>query len=91
MIPNVMVTPLESSVPLRDSTGIRDIVVNAVPSDRYVFCGEVTKLIEDSLGIFISPDKVRVITWNERTIKRMWTPQGWKMTRSLTLSDYFSK
>ena len=90
MMPNIL-TQEESLFPIRDKDGIRDIVVNAVPSDRYVFCGEVSKLIEDKLGIFIAPDRVRAIAWNEKSIKRMWTPQGWTMTRSMTLSDYFSK
>jgi len=67
-----------------------DIIVKAIPTNRYVFPGEVTKKIKTHLGVYISPDYVARVASKDKRIKRMWTPQGWKYIRSLTLSDYIS-
>ncbi len=80
---------MEPSAPRRDRLeSIRDIVVSAVPTEKYVNCGDVTKIIEDTLKIRVDAEDVRRITFTDNRVKRMWTDGGWKISRTKTLSDY---
>lgn len=86
MSPNMV--RAEPEDPLLDNVNIRNLVVKAIPTNRYVFCGEISKTLEKELGVYVNPNRVRRVAFTERTVKRMWTPEGWKVTRAKTLSDY---
>jgi len=84
---NILAQNLEPTAQIRDRS-INELVVSAIPYDRYVFCGEVSLIIEKNLGIKIDAERVRKIAFRDNRVKRMWTQDGWKITRMKTISDY---
>jgi len=90
MYPNALAHRVELTIELpRSISGLTELVIRAIPTNKYVFCGQVSKEIQDNFGFYITPDQVRKMAWNDSRVKRMWTEQGWKITRTKTLSDYF--
>lgn len=85
---NPEATRIESMLANTGFENIRELVVTAIPFDRYVYCGEVSRNIKDKLGFYVTPDKVRHIAFTDKRVKRMWTENGWKLTRIKNLSDY---
>jgi len=78
----------EPANPILDNENIRALVVKAIPTNRYVYCGEVSKTLKKALGVYVSPDRVRKIAFTDANVKRLWTQDGWKITRAKNLSDY---
>ena len=44
--------------------------------------------LKKALGVYVSPDRVRKIAFTDANVKRLWTQDGWKITRAKNLSDY---
>jgi len=88
MISSDTLTHEMESPTLKRDRNINELVITAIPYDRYVFCGEVTRFLE-SYGIHVDPDAVRKTAFEDRRVKRLWTPDGWKVIRQKMLSDYF--
>ena len=84
---NTLTHEMESYALKRDRR-IIELVISAIPYDKYVFCGEVTRLL-DKHGIHVEPDAVRRIVFVDHRVKRLWSPDGWKVIRQKMLPDYF--
>lgn len=68
---------------------IIDLIIAFTPDNRPVYAGEISLSINEGIGAYISPDMIGRLIFREiRTIKRTWTPQGWKYIRMRTLEDY---
>lgn len=68
---------------------IIDLILASTPYNKWIYAGEISRSIKERVGTYVSPDRVgRLVYKGIRTIKRVWTPQGWKYRRVKTLEDY---